>query len=240
MPGTEDLLRVALLTTMAGLAIPAGGAVAAVERIRPRWLETEFRRFVIAFGGGVLLAAVSLVLVPEGIRDLSAGGVAWSMIAGGVVFMAIDVLLNRFRTQASQLVAMLADFLPEALALGALFAAGGEAGALLALLIALQNLPEGFNAFRELRAAHGTSSRRLLLVFLAIVPLGPASGLAGMLLLADHPVAVSTVMLFAAAGILYITFQDIAPQARLERHWSPPLGAVAGFLLGLLGHMLLH
>lgn len=235
-----ELLNIVLLTAMAGAAIPAGGAIAAVERIRPYWLETEFRHFVIALGGGVLLAAVSLVLVPEGIKGLSPAGATLSMVGGGLTFMAIDVLLNRFRTQASQLVAMLADFLPEALALGAMFASGASAAPLLALLIALQNLPEGFNAFRELKAAGGMSDTRLLLTFLALVPLGPAAGLAGMLWLAAYPVAVSAVMLFAAAGILYITFQDIAPQARLERHWSPPLGAVAGFLLGLLGHMMLH
>lgn len=235
-----ELLEVVLLTTMAGAAIPAGGALASVERIRPAWLENEFRHFVIALGGGVLLAAVALVLVPEGIHGLSALAVTASMIGGGMTFMGIDVLLNRYRTQASQLVAMLADFLPEALALGAMFAAGASAAPLLALLIALQNLPEGFNAFRELKAADGISSLRLVLIFLAMVPLGPAAGLAGMLWVADYPAAVSAIMLFAAAGILYITFQDIAPQARLERHWSPPLGAVAGFLLGLLGHMVLH
>jgi ZIP family zinc transporter len=47
-------------------------------------------------------------------------------------------------------------------------------------------------------------------------------------------------MLFAAGGILYLVFQDIAPQVKLERHWSPPLGAVIGFALGLLGTMLLR
>ena len=43
-------------------------------------------------------------------------------------------------------------------------------------------------------------------------------------------------MLFAAGGILYLTFEDIAPEARLDRHWAPPLGAVGGFLLGMAGH----
>ena len=36
-----------------------------------------------------------------------------------------------------------------------------------------------------------------------------------------------------------LAFQDIAPQARLERHWAPPLGAVLGFALALLAHMAL-
>jgi ZIP family zinc transporter len=47
-------------------------------------------------------------------------------------------------------------------------------------------------------------------------------------------------MLFAAGGILYLTFEDIAPQAHLARRWAPALGAVAGFMLGLLGQMLLR
>jgi ZIP family zinc transporter len=47
-------------------------------------------------------------------------------------------------------------------------------------------------------------------------------------------------MIFAAGGILYLTFQDIAPQAKLQKHWGPPLGAVAGFLLGLIGQLLIH
>lgn len=40
-------------------------------------------------------------------------------------------------------------------------------------------------------------------------------------------------------GILYLVFQNIAPQARMRRHWTPPLGAVLGFAVGLLGEQLL-
>jgi ZIP family zinc transporter len=68
--------------------------------------------------------------------------------------------------------------------------------------------------------------------------LGPAAGLVGFFWLSAFPQLVSGIMLFAAAGILYVIFQDIAPQVPLERHWAPPLGAVAGFLLGLVGQML--
>ena len=38
---------------------------------------------------------------------------------------------------------------------------------------------------------------------------------------------------------LYLTFEDIAPQSRLNRHWAPPVGAVCGFALALVGDMLL-
>jgi hypothetical protein len=41
-----------LLATVAGLTIPIGAYLATIERIRPRWLQDEFRHSVLAFGGG--------------------------------------------------------------------------------------------------------------------------------------------------------------------------------------------
>ena len=65
--------------------------------------------------------------------------------------------------------------------------------------------------------------------------LGPLAGLAWYFWLGDAPQAVGAIMLFAAGGILYAVVEDIAPQAHLERRWAPPLGAIAGFLLGMIG-----
>lgn len=242
---------VLIMTTFAGAAIPAGALLGQLQPLLQRWLDTEFRHSVIAFGGGALLAAVSLVLVPQGITSLNAGWIMVAMLGGGIGFGALDTVLARSKGSASQLIAMLADFIPEAVALGALFAAGGEGAYVLALLIALQNLPEGFNAYRELtaaedplhehrsRSAQAMSTRPVMQWFLVMPLLGPAAGLSGHYWLASQPGILGFVMLFASGGILYLVFQDIAPQARLERHWAPSLGAVGGFLLGVLGHIAL-
>jgi ZIP family zinc transporter len=219
--------------------IPLGALAARVEHIRPRWLEQELRHSVIAFGGGVLLAAVSFVLVPEGISHLSPG---WSVVAigaGGVVFFWLDRLIAQHGRSAAQLFAMVSDFVPEAMALGAMFASGDAAGPLLAVLIGLQNLPEGFNAYRELMVRGRQSSATILRSFLALVLLGPLAAWLGHVYLAERPALMGSVMLVAAGGILYLIFQDIAPQAHLEKRWAPSLGAVGGFTLGLLGQMLI-
>lgn len=70
----------------------------------------------------------------------------------------------------------LSDFIPEAIALGAAFAHGEKTGALLAILIALQNLPEGFNAYRELNATGDIGGKKLVLLLAACIPLGPLAG----------------------------------------------------------------
>jgi len=233
----NELTRLILLTLGAGLAMPIGALVASVEHIKSDWLESEFRHSVIAFGGGALLSAVALVLVPDGSEGLAPGWVALFFALGGIAFMALDRYLAWLNTKVSQLVAMLADFIPEALALGAAVATGSKTATILAGLMALQNLPEGFNSFRELKESGNFRTRTILAAFTLMALAGPASGLLGYYWLSHHPFAVSAVMLFAAGGILYIVFEDIAPQAKLERHWAPPLGAVAGFLLGVIVEM---
>jgi ZIP family zinc transporter len=228
-------MSIVALTLLAGIAMPIGASIAGIERIRPRWLETEVRHCVIAFGGGALLAAVALVLVPEGIRNLGPMMIVISFASGGVAFMVLDIRLAANATPANQLVAMISDFIPEALALGATFAVSKTSGMLLAGIIALQNLPEGFNACREVtRSTHYTVSQ-VVGAFALMALLGPISGLTGYLFLSAYPEVVSAIMLFAAGGILYLIFQDIAPQSNPKNHWAPPLGAVAGFLLGVLG-----
>lgn len=226
--------------TLAGVFIPLGGLLARIERIRPLWLETELRHGVIAFGGGALLAAVALVLVPEGQRYLTVGPALAAFGAGGFSFFLIDRMVERRGGGIAQLMAMVLDFVPESLALGAMLAADWQAGLLLAGLIALQNLPEGFNAYLELRARDALSSTQILGGFCALVLLGPLSAWFGFSFLRETSGALGAMMLFAAGGILYLTFEDIAPQAHLARRWAPALGAVAGFMLGLLGQMLLR
>ena len=239
-----ELTQVLLLTTLAGATIPVGALLATVERIHPAWLEREFRHSVISFGGGVLLSAVALVLVPEGIERLSMPWVITAFLAGGFCFLLLDIALARSHSSVSQLAAMLSDFIPEAIALGAAFAtdqsAGESTGLLLAGLIALQNLPEGFNAYRELSSKKTLSRAAILFSFVLLVPLGPVAGAIGYVWLSDFPEVVGFLMLFAASGILYLTFQDIAPQAVVRHRFAPAFGAVVGFLMGVLGQMLVE
>jgi ZIP family zinc transporter len=234
----QQLLNIVFYTSLAGLALPAGGALASVEHLRPRWLEQEFRHGVLAFGGGVLLAAVALVLVPQGMRELEVVAATASLVSGGLCFFLIDRSLARSGRPASNLLAALLDFVPEAIALGALISTQASLGVLLALFIGLQNLPEGFNAYRELVAKGHIRKRKALALLLGTAIIGPICGVMGLWLLSDAPTATAATMTFAAGGILYLVFQDIAPQAKLARHWGPPLGAVLGYALGLIGTML--
>ena len=232
----DEVTKIILYTLCAGACIPLGGVLANVERIRPAWLENEFRHSVIAFGGGVLFAAVALVLVPEGIKYVDQAILsAILFLLGGFCFFILERFLGVHRREKPQFIAMLLDFLPESLALGGAFAIGAQYAPLLALFIGLQNIPEGFNAYRELHSIHQSSKRQILVFMFLLVPIGPVIAILGWAYFGHNDFFLGATMLFASGGILYLVFQDIAPQSHMNRHWAPPLGAVLGFSIGMLG-----
>lgn len=236
----DEVIKIILYTLIASSCIPFGALIASKENIRPKWLENELRHFVIAFGGGILLAAVALVLVPEGINYINHSfySVIW-LLVGGVVFFIIERMMGLHRREKPQFMAMLLDYIPESLALGGAFAIGLHSAPLLAIFIGLQNLPEGFNAYRELRTLSGSNTRNILGMMFLLVPIGPIIAIVGYVYLSHHTVLLGATMLFASGGILYLIFQDIAPQSKMRRHWAPPLGAVLGFCVGMLGNNLI-
>lgn len=231
------MIELLFYSTLAGAMIPLGGWLATVEHFRADWLATEFRHAVIAFGAGALLSAVALVLIPEGTAKLPVWAALLAVAAGAVLTGLGDMALARHGSNRAQLLAMLSDFIPEALALGALLVADPRTAPLLALMIGMQNLPEGFNAYREVQADTPLPAPQRLRQFCILGLFGPLAAIAGYIFLPPHPEITGFVMCAASGGILFLMFQDIAPQVPLENRLGPPLGAVAGFLLGLTGHL---
>lgn len=228
-----------LLSLLAGLAMPLGAVLARLEHISNRWLELRVLKGITAFGGGALLSAVALVLVPKGAEVLSAGGAVALLLLGGITFALVDRALARAGGRGALVMAMLLDFLPEAVALGALLVTEVATAKLLAAMMFLQNIPEGFAAFREILTRGSFAPHKVLLLFVVLALLGPFCAVVGFLYLAQDPVTLGAIMIFAAGGILYLMFQDIAPEAHENEVFSPAIGAVAGFALGVAGDMLI-
>ena len=233
------LAPVLLLALAAGLSIPLGAGIASVERLEKWCRKTEMDSFVSYFGGGALLAAIALVLLPRGLEQTSLGLAVGSFLAGSLVFWQISAQLERRRSSASNLMGMLLDFVPEAMILGAAASQGSATAMLLALFIALQNMPEGFAALNEMRQARVVKTR--IRTTFALAPLaGPLAAWFGYSCMDMGSVWLGGIMLFCSGGILYLIFQDIAPRAHLQHRQFPALGAVTGFLLGMTGTLLLH
>ncbi|MGP9597922.1 ZIP family metal transporter, partial [Psychrobacter sp. AOP29-E1-4] len=68
---------------------------------------------------------------------------------------------------------------------------------------------------------------------------GIISALIGHFLLSQHPSMTAYLMTFASGGILYLLIQDIIPESKLNSNYMTSLGATFGFLIGVVGEMLI-
>ena len=234
----SQLTIIIIASWLAGLAAFGGGVIAWATDGANTDTKREVTHGIIAFGGGILIAAVAFALLPKAMVALSPVGLGATFCAGGLLFCVLDAQLSRSGDTKAQFLAMLMDFLPEALALGAVFGQDHRLGVLLAAFIGAQNLPEGFNAFREMTTV-GIRSRVALMTLLAVSLLGPVAACTGYFFLQDQAKVTASIMTFAGGGIMYLIFQDIAPQSKIRKHWIPALGAVLGFAVGMIGKRLI-
>lgn len=234
------LLDIVIYAGFSGITVFTGGLLANYfnHHVKDSPVKYEITHALMSFGAGIILSAVALVLVPEGLKELSVVAAMASFLAGSIIFMLIDCYLDKRGGQNATLLAMLMDFVPESIALGAVFAVESETAMLLAVFIGLQNLPESFSSFRDL-VQSGFSVTKTLIIFFALSFFGIVGALIGHFFLQDSASITAHLMLFASGGILYLLVQDIIPESKLESSHIASLGATLGFLVGIAGEMLI-
>lgn len=236
----EDLFKIILYSSFAGVTVFLGGLLSKYfeKYFQDGLVKEEVLHTSIAFGGGIIIAAVAFVLVPEGMNVLPLAPMAILFLTGAIIFFFLDRYIEKKGGTISQLLAMLMDFVPEAIALGAVFATDPNLGLLLAIFIGLQNLPESFNSYLDLRNS-GYTSKKCLLILLFLSFSGVFAAISGYYLLSNMPQIAASLMLLSSGGILYLIFQDIAPMSKLQKSWLPALGVNFGFLVGMIGQKIL-
>src|SRR2546425_2498593 len=229
----DPIIAVIAYTAFTGITNVDGGLLGRFEPLRHRRFRTGLLRGMVAFGGGTMLAAVALVLLPQGLAGMGGVSAALVLATGAVVFLLVDEGIERRGGPGAQFVAMVMDFIPGSLALGAVFGTGGALGPVLAVLLSMNNVPQGFNSYKELREKHWSPSR-ILGAIAVTIPIGVASGLIGLFFLPAHPVVLAGLYVFSSGGLLYLMMHDIFPVAHQRKHWWPTMLGVLGFLAGIL------
>jgi zinc transporter, ZIP family len=243
-----------------GLAIAAslvaGALAAAVLKLPERVAAT-----VTSFGGGVLLAAIALELVPEADRDAGTALTALGLVAGTLIYVGADAWLNREesmkamrhsghaaaagramsmpedRSQAARgesiAAGIFVDGVPESMALG-LTVAEGELGLALLVGILVGNVVEAYGAAQPIVA--GGRTKRFAIVLLAGIgiPLAGATLLGGTLLADAAPEIVGTAEAVAAGAVLAVVAIAIIPYAFSEVNSLVASATMLGFVGGYL------
>lgn len=234
------LLEVIIFSLLSGSTVFVGGVFSYFfeKTVHNRTIKIRTIHFLTAFATGIMLSAVAFVLVPKGMEQIS---ILLSIIvfsSGALVFYFIDDYIQKNRTNIPKLMSMLLDFIPESIALGALFVYDHNIGILLAVFIAFQNLPESFVSYIELRSTAFSKKRALIILFLLSF-IGLIFSLIGYYFLKENSVITSCLMLFASGGILYLIFEDIAPFLKVKNSRFITLGVNLGFIVGMLSEALI-
>jgi ZIP family zinc transporter len=250
------------LAASAGLGLVIGGsllagAVAAVLlRLRPSVAAT-----LTAFGGGILLAAIALELVPEADAGAGAALTASGLLAGTLVYVGADAWLNRapgmramrrsgHAAAAGRPMAMpsghaeaargesiaagiFVDGVPESVALG-LTIAEGQLGVALLAGVLLGNVVESYGAAQPILA--GGHSRSFVLRLLGAIgsALAAATVVGGTVLADASPAVVGTAQAVAAGAVLAVISIAIVPHAFSEVSTRVASATVVGFIAGYL------
>lgn len=233
-------------------SLVAGALVAALVELPSRVAAT-----ITAFGGGVLLAAVALQLVPAADSAAGPGLTAVGLAAGTLAYVGADVWLTRdpgtreMRRMGHAMVAgrampmadeaaegevvaagIFVDGVPESIALG-LTVAGSGIGVALLVGVLLGNLVESYGSAHLI--VHGRSRRFAITLLTAIgLALGFATVLGGTALADASDKAIGAAQAVSAGAILAVVSIAIIPHTFSEVSRRVALATMLGFLGGYL------
>jgi ZIP family zinc transporter len=183
---------------------------------------------ILAFGAGVLIAAVAYELVFEAIQNAKFTGFpTMGLFAGAFTFFFSDLLIGKIggsqtapnnTAHHSKLVvplvlAIILDGIPESLVIGLGILKGGAVSVAMLVAVFISNLPEALAATSGMRAG-GWSRTKILALWLVIVLLCGVASAAGYSLFAGlSPLWLSFVLMFAAGAILMMLANTMIPEA---------------------------
>jgi zinc transporter, ZIP family len=223
-----DILRVIAITAFAGGTSFLGVYIAKRTRFTEQHVLT-----LTAFGAGILIAAAVFAMVIEAEKNIGIILTVIAFLAGAILFTIADVIAEKKGGGAGILLGIGLDIIPESLAIGAAIASGPALA--LALLIGIQNIPEGIASYKEMmtgKTAFSNNPKKALAAVGVVSVIPVFLGLVGLFYLTGMKDTIAIIFALSAGGIFYMLYYDMIPKAHKERKWLPTFGAVLGFIIG--------
>jgi ZIP family zinc transporter len=228
----------------AGAALLVRAALGSLVRVPRRLIA-----LVVAFGSGVLMAAVSFELIAEAYERSGMVPVVAGTVAGAAVYSGANALLARHGAQyrkhsgeqqpseaeppgSGNAIALgaLLDGIPESVVIGASLLGGGQLGVATVGAVFISNLPEGLASAAGMRSA-GRSRRYVFGLWGTIAVISGLAALAGYALLGGASETVmATITAVAGGAILAMIADTMIPEAYSRVHLLTGLVTVVGFL----------
>ncbi|HEY6660584.1 MAG TPA: hypothetical protein VI031_05570 [Pyrinomonadaceae bacterium] len=236
----------ALWGLVAGSALLLGAAAGYFARVPQRLIAA-----VMAFGGGVLISALSFDLMDEAYKRGGFVSTAIGFLAGASVYTAANWYLarqgakhrkrsgdqQRSESEDSGLaiaVGALLDGIPESIAIGVSMIEGGAVSMVAVIAIFLSNVPEGLSSSAGMKKA-GRSAIYIFGVWGGIALISGLASLTGYAIFSRFSSEVIAATIAVAAGAILAMLADtMIPEAFEEAHDFAGLITVLGFLAAFI------
>lgn len=243
----HDVFEIVWISMIAGLATTLGSLLVLMFG-RPK---ENILASLLAGAGGVMLAVVSVDLLPEAWKVGPPFQVGLGFMLGLLFMYLADIRLNvthntlplsrRQRLKRTGLLVAAGIALhdiPEGMAIAVSQEAAQGLGILIAFGITLHNLPEGMATTAPLKMAQ-IRWWKILLLNVGIAFFTPLGALLGLLALEGAKNSLAFFLAFAAGAMTLLVFAELMPLSR-ERHPNYALlGGTVGFILFALISLLL-
>ncbi len=225
-----DILRTITLTAFAGFTSFLGIYLSKRINFSERHILA-----LTSFGAGILISVAIFGMVVEAEKTVGLTITVIAFIMGAILFTVLDRIAEKKGGGAGILLGIGLDSIPESLAIGAAVGFSGPFAAL-ALLIGIQNIPEGIASYREMQEGKSIlkNTRNAFIATGIISAIPVVMGLIGLFFMRGMEHIIGMILALSAGGIFYMLYYDMIPKAHKEREWLTTFGAVLGFIIGFV------
>ena len=237
---------------IASIPLLIGSTVASIVS-----LPKQVIAIIMAFGSGVLVAALAFSLIEEAFNlSESIASVIIGFVLGGLSYTLANYILNKKSSGSTKrrkkshgehagggkdapglalLVGSVMDNIPENMALGISLVSGGGVNIVLIAAIFLSNFPEGLSSAQGMRS-NGRSKKYIISLWSVAVVIGTISSVIGFAFLSNtSPSTISIAISFAAGAILVMLAESMIPEAHAEGGSSRTgIATMAGFAIAFI------
>ena len=234
----DGLWQVLLLSFLPGAGNFAGGVIAELSRPTPRLLN-----WALHAAAGILIAIVSVELIPSALGALEGWWIAAAFGAGGLAYISVQSFVAKVRSLGKTddvdrtgmwmiYIAVAVDLASDGLVLGA----GSAVSIQLALVLAagqiLADVPEGYASVANFRAKGVPRGKRLLLSA-SFILFCTSAALLAYFVLRNAPESLQMAALVFVAGLLTLAaVEDMLEEAHESREDTKR--SVLAFLIGFV------